>query len=125
MLGIPAMEKVAREIANWPQELGGQAANKSLQQVREYLNSPPDIMGNHLTAGRDLYITFLEQAGPMAGMDFSAAIERFKRELEIIPMIANAIQQGDLARAANGFSTVAQLEKEAYSILLTSLGEGT
>jgi hypothetical protein len=123
MLGIPAMEKVAREIANWPQELGEQAANKSLQQVREYLNSPPDILGNHLTAGRDLYITFLEQAGPMAAMDFAAAIERFKRGVEIIPEIANAIQQDDLTWAANGFATIAQLEKEAFTILLSSLGE--
>jgi hypothetical protein len=125
MLGIPAMEKVAREITNWPQELGNESAEKSLQQVREYLNSPPDIMGNHLTAGRDLYITFLEQAGPMSEMDFSAALESFKRGVEIIPMIANAIQQGDLAWAANGFATVAQLEKEAFTILLTSMGEST
>ena len=116
---------MAREIANWPQELGKESAEKSLQQVREYLNSPPDIMGNHLTAGRDLYITFLEQAGAMAGLDFSAAIERFKRGMEIIPEIANAIQQGDLAQAANGFARVAQLEKEAFTILLTSLGETT
>jgi hypothetical protein len=26
-----------------------------LLQVREYLNSPPDILGHHLTAGRDIY----------------------------------------------------------------------
>ncbi len=62
MIGVPAMEKVAREIGNWPQELGNEAANSCLQQVREYLNSPPDSMGDHLTAGRDIYIAFLEQA---------------------------------------------------------------
>jgi hypothetical protein len=33
--------------------------------VREYLNSPPDLAGDHLTAGRDLYITFLEEARRM------------------------------------------------------------
>ncbi len=125
MIGLPAMEKVAREIANWPQELGQESAEKSLQQVREYLNSPPDILGNHLTAGRDLYIAFLEQAGPLSEVDFSAAIERIQRGMELIPGIAHAIQQGDLPRAAHGFAMVAQLEKEAYTILLTSLGEIT
>jgi hypothetical protein len=55
MVGIPAMKKVAREIARWPQELGDAIADKCLRQVREYLNSPPDPEGDHLTAGRDIY----------------------------------------------------------------------
>jgi hypothetical protein len=119
MIGIPAMEKVAREIANWPGELGKEASEKSLQQVREYLNSPPDIMGNHLTAGRDIYITFLEHAGAMAGMDFSEAINRFKITIEILPKIAEAIQNDDLPEASKGFASVAEIEKEAFTILST------
>jgi len=117
MIGIPAMEKVAREIAGWPQELGVEAAGKCLQQVREYLNSPPDIMGDHLTAGRDIFITFLEQAEVMANLDFSEAIDRFRSGMAYLPKIAAAIQQGDLKVAAAGFAGIAELEKEAYTIL--------
>ena len=51
MVGTPAMKKVAREIARWPEELGEDIALKCLRQVREYLNSPPDLEGHHLTAG--------------------------------------------------------------------------
>jgi hypothetical protein len=39
MIGIPAMKKLAREIAHWPEELREETAAKCLQQVREYLNS--------------------------------------------------------------------------------------
>jgi hypothetical protein len=59
MVGIPAMQKVAREIPQWPEELGEGTAAKCLRQVREYLNSPPDLEGDHLTAGRDRYVAFL------------------------------------------------------------------
>ena len=74
MVGIPAMKKIASKIAHWPEELGEDTADKCLRQVREYLNSPPDLEGNHLTAGRDRYITFLQEAEPMAGLDFSTVI---------------------------------------------------
>jgi hypothetical protein len=123
MLGIPAMEKVAHEIANWPQELGMETARVCLSQVREYLNSPPDIEGNHLTAGRDIYISFLEQAGEMANLDFSEAINQFRAGMAVLPEIAEAIQQEDLSKAAAGFARVAENEKIAYSILLKYLGE--
>ena len=102
MLGIPAMQKVAREIINWPQELGMDTTRLCLDQVREYLNSPPDILGHHLTAGRDIYITFLEQAGEMANLDFSEAINQFQAGLAMLPGIAEAIQQERLEKAAAG-----------------------
>jgi hypothetical protein len=117
MLGIPALQKLSREITNWPVELGEQSCKKCLNQVREYLNSPPDLMGGHLTAGRDLYITFLEQAATMAGMDFSEAVNRFRIVTSIIPDVAAAIQEVDLATASAGFADIAKLEKEAFSIL--------
>jgi hypothetical protein len=123
MLGIPAMEKVSREIENWPHELGKDAADKSLQQVREYLNSPPDITGNHLTAGLNIYITFLEQAGTMACLDFSAAIKQFQLAMDVIPKIAEAIQHDDLIAAAASFASIAEKEKEAYTILFKCVGE--
>jgi len=123
MIGIPAMEKVSREIANWPQELGREIADRCLQQVREYLNSPPDLMGDHLTAGRDIYIAFLEQAGVMAGLDFSAAIIRFNSTIAMLPIIAKAIQQGNLTDAAAGFAKIAKIEKEAFTILSDCIGE--
>jgi hypothetical protein len=123
MIGIPAMEKVSREIAQWPQVLGEGVADSCLQQVREYLNSPPDLLGNHLTAGRDIYITFLEQAGVMTSLDFSAAIKRFQVAMGLIPKIAEAIQHDDLKDTAAGFASVAGEEKEAYKILSNCVGE--
>ncbi len=123
MVGIPAMEKVSREIANWPKELGRETADRCLRQVREYLNSPPDLMGDHLTAGRDTYIAFLEQAGVLAGLDFSKAIIRFISTMDMLPIIAKAIQQDNLMKAAAGFATIAKTEKEAYSILYECIGE--
>jgi hypothetical protein len=124
MLGIPAMEKLAREITTWPQELGKQAADFSLQQVREYLNSPPDILGNHLTAGRDIYITFLEQAAMMANLDFNEAIKGFQAGVSVLPGIADAIKQDDLAAVAAGFTEIAEYEKEAFTSLLNRVSEG-
>ncbi len=123
MMGIPAMQKVSREIANWPQVLGMETAEKCLQQVREYLNSPPDLMGSHLTAGRDIYIKFLEQAGEMASMNFSEAIQQFQQAMSVIPKIAKAIQQANLAEAAHGFASIAEKEKAAYTILNQCMGE--
>jgi hypothetical protein len=122
MLGIPAMQKLSREISAWPHELGEQATLRCLRQVREYLNSPPDLMGNHLTAGRDIYIAFLEQAASMVGLDFSNVIERFRNAMAIIPEIAVTIQQDDLARASTGFATIAEVEKEAFTILAQCVG---
>ncbi|NJD60498.1 MAG: hypothetical protein C3F13_13350 [Anaerolineales bacterium] len=114
MLGIPAMQKLGREIHAWPEELGQEASQRCLQQVREYLNSPPDNLGNHLTAGRDLYITFLVEAGGAAELDFSQPIAHFQWVLSIIPKIAQAIHANDLMAAAAGFIWVAEEEKLAY-----------
>ena len=117
MIGLPAMEKVAREIAQWPQELGKDAANNCLRQVCEYLNSPPDILGTHRTAGRDLYVAFLQEAGEIAGLDFSKAVDRFREVIGTIPSLAEAIQQGRLTDAAVFFGRIAEKEKEAYTEL--------
>jgi hypothetical protein len=117
LLGIPAMQKLSREIAAWPQELGEQVSQRCLRQVREYLNSPPDITGDHLTAGRDIYISFLEQAAEMTGLDFSEAIHRFRSSMSIIPKIADCIQHDDLPSASANFAGIAELEKEAFMIL--------
>ena len=137
MVGIPAMEKLAREIAGWPEELGEDTADKCLRQVREYLNSPPDLVGHHLTAGRDLYITFLEEAGEKAGLDFSeaidrlgdsmaaihrlgdsmAAIHRLGDSMAIIPHLAEAIRGGRLEEAAAHVRRMAQEEAQAYRAL--------
>jgi len=123
MLGIPAMQKVAREIINWPQELGMDTTRLCLDQVREYLNSPPDILGHHLTAGRDIYITFLEQAGEMANLDFSEAINQFRAGMAMLPGIAEAIQQEQLNEAAAGFARIAEYERDAFTILLKTMSE--
>lgn len=117
MVGIPAMEKIAREIAGWPQEFGEEIANQCLQQVREYLNSPPDLEGNHLTAGRDLYIAFLEEAGAMVELDFSKAVHQLRSAMGIIPQLADAIRQGHLENAAACFRRIAEEEMEAYTEL--------
>jgi hypothetical protein len=117
MVGIPAMKKVAREIAGWPAELGEETVAGCLRQVREYLNSPPDLEGHHLTAGRDLYLTFLEESGPMAGLDFSGAIERLRESMAAIPGLAEAISQNDLEGAAACFHRIAEVEAAAYAEL--------
>lgn len=114
MVGIPAMKKVACEIGRWPEELGEDVATKCLRQVREYLNSPPDLEGNHLTAGRDLYIAFLQEAGALAGLDFSVAISRLRESIATIPELAEAICRNDLKEAAACFDRVAEAEAKAY-----------
>ncbi len=121
MLGIPAMEKLAREIASWPQELGKEVAEGCLLQVREYLSSPPDIMGSHLTAGRDIYVTFLRQAEEMAELDLGTALDQFCDAMQFIPLIAEAIEQGNLEKAAAGFAQVAKLEKQAFYCLQAAI----
>lgn len=122
MVGIPAMKKVAREIARWPEELGEDTAAKCLRQVREYLNTPPDLEGDHLTAGRDLYIAFLQEAGAMAGLDFSGAINRLGESIAAIPELAEAIRYNQLEDAAACFDRVAEVEAEAYSELSKNVG---
>jgi hypothetical protein len=115
MVGIPAMQKVAREIAGWPEELGEDVAHACLLQVREYLNSPPDLEGDNLTAGRDVYITFLQEAGAMAGLDLSGAIDRLRAAMAIIPDLAAAIRESHLGDAAACFGKVAAQEAAAYA----------
>jgi len=122
MVGIPAMKKLASEITHWPEELGEEMAAKCLLQAREYLNSPPDLEGNHLTAGRDLYIAFLHQAGQMAGVDFSEAVGHLQESISLIPEAAGAIQLNDLVRAALGFERVAEAETRAFSALRKAVG---
>jgi hypothetical protein len=122
MVGISAMKKVAREIANWPDELGEDTAARCLRQVREYLNSPPDLEGDHLTAGRDLYVKFLQEAGAMAGLNFTEAINRLCESIAFIVELAEAIRQGRLEDAAGYFDRIAQAETEAYACLSKIVG---
>ena len=122
MVGIPAIRKVAREIAHWPEELGKATAAKCLRQAREYLNSPPDLEGTHLTAGRDLYVTFLQEAEVMAGLDFSRAIRHLRDSIRVIPEVADSIRRHDLEKAAQCFDLVAEAETKAYSELAKIVG---
>ncbi len=116
MVGIPAMKKLAREISGWLNELGDKTATKCLQQVREYLNSPPDLEGDHLTAGRNLYITFLQQAADMAEYNFNPPIELLQQSMSTIPKLAVAIKQKNLEQATY-FQQIADYEGHAYSTL--------
>lgn len=122
MLGLPAMRKLAREIVGWPEELGRDAANRCLLQAREYLNAPPDVEGDHLTAGRDRYTAFLEEAAMVAGLDFSTAIARLEETVATIPRVHGALCRGDLTEAAAGFAHIAVVEEEAYSALAALVG---
>jgi hypothetical protein len=124
MLGLPAMKKVAGEIARWPGELGEETAANCLRQVREYLNTPPDLEGDHLTAGRDLYIAFLAEAGAMAGLDFSGAIGRLHESIAAIAELAEAIHGCKLEEAAACFERVAEAETEAFEALSKAVSTG-
>lgn len=123
LIGIPAMKKLAAEIAGWPEELGEARAEKCLRQVREYLNSPPDAEGSHLTAGRDRYIAFLQEAQPISGLDFSRAVEWLCQSMEAVPGVAAAIQHKDLNQAAAGFARMANFETNAFQELSRCCGE--
>jgi hypothetical protein len=122
MVGIPAMKKVAREIAGWPKELGDDVTAKCLRQVREYLSSPPDIEGNHLTAGRHLYIGFLQEAEAMTELDFSGVVGRLRKSMATIPQLAEAIRQGQLEEAATNMGHIADEEAQAYAELSGIVG---
>jgi hypothetical protein len=115
MVGIPAMRKLAHEIAGWSDELGEDVAAACLRQVREYLNAPPDLEGDRLTAGRDLYIAFLEEAGPLAGLDLSAGIGRLRESVATIPHLAEAIWENRLEEAAAHVRHIAEQETAAYA----------
>jgi hypothetical protein len=122
MVGIPAMRKAAREIAGWPAELGEETAAKCLLQVREYLNSPPDIEGDHLTAGRDVYITFLEEAAQMAGLDLAEGIERLRDSMALIPRLAAALRGNNLEEAAGCLGRIADSETAVLRELGRAVG---
>jgi hypothetical protein len=124
LVGIPALEKLAREIAGWPEELGDDVTAKCLRQVREFLNSPPDLEGDHLTAGRDLYLAFLQEAGPVAGLDLAEAIRRLEGTIDIIPRLAEDIAENRLGDAAALVSCVAAGETGAYEELSRIVGTG-
>jgi hypothetical protein len=122
MVGIPAMNKVAREIAGWPEQLGEETAAQCLRQVREYLSSPPDLEGDRLTAGRHLYIRFLEEAQAAAGLDLAEAIGMLHGSMEMIPDLSNAIREERLENAGSQFRAIAELEEDAYSWLREAAG---
>ena len=73
--------------------------------------------GDHLTAGRDVYITFLQEAGAMAGLDLSGAIDRLRAAMAIIPDLAAAIRENRLDEAAACFGQIAAQEAAAYTEL--------
>ncbi len=114
MVGIPAMRKVACDIGRWAEEFGKDTAEKCYLHVVEYLNSPPDPQGNHLTAGRDLTIAFLEEAGAMAGLDFSYAIKLLQKSISLIPALAGSIRKKDLEKARKLFDQFADVEEQAF-----------
>jgi hypothetical protein len=124
MLGVPAMERVTGEIARWPAELGDEVAAACLRQVREYLNSPPDLSGDHLTAGRDRYIAFLQEAEPLASLDFAGAVALLRESMATIPLLHQAIVQGDLEQAAAAMRRIAEVEARAYTTLAQAVGNG-
>jgi hypothetical protein len=117
LVGVPAMEKLAREIAGWPEELGEQVANKCLRQMREFLNSPPDLEGDHLTAGRDLYVAFLREAGSVAEVDLAKAIRLLEETVGVIPRLAAAIAEDRLVDASALVRRIAVGETKAYEEL--------
>ncbi len=122
LMGIKGMRTLARQMVGWPLELGETAADACLLQVREYLNTPPDLSGDNLTAARYLYVTFLEEAGEMAGLDFSGPVGQLRRSMAEVPLVAQALQSGELEKAAGSVERMAGFEEQAYSQLHTIIG---
>ena len=117
LVGIPAMRKIAGEVVRWKEELGEEVARQCLRQTREYLNSPPDLEGNHLTAGCDIYVTFLEEAAQMAELNLTPAIDLLNDAIAIIPKLSSAIQNDKLEQAAAYFHRWADIEEQTYTYL--------
>jgi hypothetical protein len=63
----------------------------------------------------------LEQAAEMAQLDLSEAISQFQSAMLLIPKIAEAIRQDDLVGIASGFSNIAKIENQAFSLLFESV----
>jgi hypothetical protein len=121
MVGIPAMKKIAREIDTWSEELGETTTASCIRQIREYLNSPPDIEGDHLTAGRDIYIKFLQQAGEMANINLDKPVAYLRETVNTIPSLAASLRQNQLDLASEHFYQIADLEENAYTELFNIL----
>jgi len=117
MLGVPGIKKLAKEIRDWPEELGEPATTACLRQVCEYLNTPPDMAGDHLTATRDLYIAFLKEAGAMICLDFTKPIVLLNQSMENIPVLAHAIRRSALDEAGIQLEQIAEMERSAYTEL--------
>jgi hypothetical protein len=117
ILGVPGMKKLAREIPGWREELGGELTAACLLQVREYLNTPPDLSGDHLTATHDLYIAFLQEAGKSSGMDFNGPIAFLQDSMAFIPGLAHAVRASLLKEAAELVRRMADFETVAYTEL--------
>jgi len=117
MLGVPAMEKVSREIAGWPRELGQEVAAACLLQVRTFLSSPPDAEGGNYTAGRDRYLTFMREAEAAAGLDLAGPISDMQQSMATIPALAHATRDGRLEEAGRLMGLIAAVEKRAVAAL--------
>ncbi len=124
MVGIPAMEKVAREIGHWVEEFENEVMRTCVDQVRTYLSSPPDLEGSHLTAGRDIYISFLEEAALESKLDLSQVIILLQSSMGLIPDLASTLRANQLVEAGKIFEQIAEKERKAYTSLERVLTAG-
>ncbi len=75
-----------------------------------------------IAAGRDRYIAFLQEAGPLAGLDFSGAIDRMCESMATIPELAEAIRGNDLGKASACLDRLADAETRAFAELTRVVG---
>ena len=59
----------------------------------------------------------------MASLDFSEAIKPLQVGMNMLPGIAEAIQQDDLYVIADCFAGIARVEEDAFTIYLKTLSE--
>ncbi|TET52987.1 MAG: hypothetical protein E3J64_04255 [Anaerolineales bacterium] len=69
-----------------------------------------------------MYVSFLREAGELAGLDVSEAVARLEETIASIPQLAAAVREIRLEEAAASFRRIADCEAEAYALLQGTAG---
>jgi len=134
--GIRGMQKLARELSHWPEELSPEACEASLRFCAEYTGMPPTppnrLTGyeapDHHTAGRDGFAALLTRLAAEynePGWKAPAALfaQSGERLCAFTEKLVDAVlgQPEALTEAGAHLLQIAALEEEAYRLLSSNL----